>query len=292
MTFNDNSNIGGNKVRRRGRTTGIAVGGGGIGVIALFLISSFLGVDLTGLAGGQGGTGAAPEDTPLVGCETGADANESVDCRVGGAYASLDVFWAENAASVNADYHSPEAFLFDQSTTTGCGNATSATGPFYCPPDESIYIDTSFYDELRSRFGATGGPLAELYVVAHEWGHHIQNLNGSFANADRSDTGPGSDTIRLEVQADCFAGAWVAGASTTKDASGVAFLQAPTEAQIADALDAASVIGDDRIQESAGVEVQPETWTHGSSEQRQRWFLTGLQGGPTACDTFAAGADL
>ncbi len=284
MTFNDNSNIGNNRVRRRGRATGLAVGGGGVGVVVLFLVSQFLGVDLTGLAGGQ--QGPAPAESSLEGCESGADANASVDCRMGGASLSLDDFWAEQAPAIGLDYRQPEFVLFEGGTTTACGNATSATGPFYCPPDETVYVDTSFFQELRDRYGANAGPLAELYVVAHEWGHHMQQVAGSFEGADRTDTGPGSDAIRLELQADCFAGAWVAGASQTDDDTGVAYLQPPTEQQMADALSAASAVGDDRIQQASGGGVDPESWTHGSSEQRQRWFLTGHGGGVGACDTF------
>lgn len=291
MTFNDNASLGGSKVRRRGRTTGLAVGGGGIGVVVLFLVSQFLGVDVTGLVGG--GTGS---DNSVIGdssCQTGEDANENVSCRMDGAYVSLDDYWGAEAGKIGVDYHAPGFVLFEQGVSTACGSASSATGPFYCPPDETIYIDTSFYDVLRERFGASGGPLAELYVVAHEWGHHIQQLSGAFAAADRSDTGPGSDGIRLELQADCFAGAWAAAASTTADESGVPFLKPITQAQITDALNAASTVGDDNIQRSSGGEVEPESWTHGSSEQRQRWFSTGFDGGAGACDTFApATADL
>lgn len=294
MTFNDDSNISTNRVRRRGRNTGLAVGGGGVGIVALFLISQLLGVDLTGLAVSAGGPrdGTSTGDTELSECDTGADANERVDCRMVGAYSSLDDFWAAEAPAVGITYVQPEMILFDGATSTGCGDATSSSGPFYCPPDETIYIDTSFYEQLRTTFGANGGPLAELYVVAHEFGHHIQQIGGIFDGTDRSDTGPGSDTVRLEVQADCFAGAWVAGASNTDDAAGERFLEPVTEQQIADALSAASAVGDDRIQQSAGGGVNPETWTHGSSEQRQRWFLTGYNGGAAACDTFGSGVQL
>ena len=170
--------------------------------------------------------------------------------------------------------------------STGYGGATSASGPFYCPPDETIYVDTAFYDDLRSRFGSTGGPLAEMYVIAHEWAHHIQNSTEIMEGLDRQATGPSSDAVRLELQADCFAGAWVGAASTIKNDDGVVFLDTVTEAQIADALSAASAVGDDRIQESTQGLVTPETWTHGSSENRQQWFTAGLNGGPNACNTF------
>jgi uncharacterized protein len=284
MTFNPNSDIGGGKVSKRGRNTGIAVGGG-LGVIALFVISQFLGVDLTGLVGG----GAAPEtESSLEQCQTGADANENVECRMVGAAASLDAYWSQEGPQLGLDYAGPQDFvIFDQATTTGCGGASSATGPFYCPPDQTIYIDVTFYDELRGRFGSSGGPLAEMYVVAHEWGHHIQNLAGILERAQDGQTGPTSNAVRVELQADCFAGAWAANASEVPDESGVPFLQPITDAQIADALSAASAVGDDRIQEATQGQVTPHSFTHGSSEQRQRWFLVGFQQGAGACDTFS-----
>jgi predicted metalloprotease len=284
MTFNPNSDIGGGKVSKRGRNTGIAVGGG-LGVIALFVLSQFLGVDLTGLVGG----GAAPEtESSLEQCQTGADANENIECRMVGASASLEAYWEQEGPAIGLDYVGPQDFvLFSGATTTGCGSASSATGPFYCPPDQTIYIDVTFYDELRGRFGSSGGPLAEMYVVAHEWGHHVQNLAGILERAQDGQTGPTSNAVRVELQADCFAGAWAANASEVPDDSGVPFLQPLTEAQIADALSAASAVGDDRIQEATQGQVNPHSFTHGTSEQRQRWFMTGFQGGAGTCDTFS-----
>jgi predicted metalloprotease len=290
MTFNPDSNIGSGKVSRRGRNTGLAVGGGGIAAVILALISPLLGVDLTGLSGlFDGSTGQSqvgPADN-LEQCQTGADANADVECRMKGAAASLDAYWAGKFAQEGIAYRSPADFvLFTGATSTGCGNATSATGPFYCPTDESIYVDTGFFDELRNQFGATGGPLAEMYVVAHEWGHHIQNVLGTMNNLDLRDTGPTSDSVRLELQADCYGGSWAKDASTVPDAGGVPFLQPITQQEINDALNAAQVIGDDRIQAQATGQVNPETWTHGSSEQRQKWFSIGYQQGPNACQTF------
>lgn len=290
MTFNPDSNIGGGKVSRRGRNTGIAVGGGGIAVVILALISPLLGVDLTGLSGLFGGGAGQYETGPadnLEQCQTGADANANVECRMKGASASLDAYWAGTFAAEGITYRSPTEFvLFSDATGTGCGNATSATGPFYCPTDESIYIDTGFFDDLRTQFGASGGPLAEMYVIAHEWGHHIQNVLGTMNNLDLSDSGPTSDSVRLELQADCYGGSWAKDASTVPDASGVPFLQPITQQQINDSLNAAQVIGDDRIQSQATGQVNPETWTHGSSEQRQKWFSIGYEQGPNACQTF------
>ena len=183
-------------------------------------------------------------------------------------------------------YVTTEVVLFSGQVSTGCGGASSAVGPFYCPGDQLIYLDTAFFDQLSSQFGASEGTLAEMYVVAHEWGHHVQNISGIMNGLDMQDTGPNSDAVRLEVQADCFAGAWVGAAQETLDENGQPFLQPVTEQQINDALSAAAAVGDDRIQEQTQGQVNPERWTHGSSEMRQRWFTAGLQGGPNACNTF------
>ncbi|MGX5682306.1 KPN_02809 family neutral zinc metallopeptidase [Schumannella luteola] len=288
MTFNDDARIDTSKVSRRGRTTGIAIGGGGgLLVIGLFILSQFLGVDLTGLAGGQ------QQEHPgeSIGTCTGQDANSDLDCRIAGAADSLDTYWSDELPQFGVDYRTTNVVLFEGQTSTGCGGATSAVGPFYCPPDETIYIDTSFYDELQSRFGSSGGPLAQMYVVAHEWGHHIQNISGIMNGLNLQDTGPASDAVRLELQADCFAGAWVGAAPSILNDDGVAFLEPVTDAQVRDALSAASAVGDDRIQESTTGQVSPEAWTHGSSEMRQRWFTAGLKGGPNACNTFEVAGD-
>ncbi|WP_043672875.1 neutral zinc metallopeptidase [Clavibacter michiganensis] len=299
MTFDDDARIDTSKVTRRrgrGRTTGIAAGGGGLlVVVAVILVQQFTGVDLSQLVGGQGGGAGGgsgqQQDEAIEGCRTGAEANASVECRMAGAADSLDTYWTTAAPEAGvADYVSPGFSLFDAATSTGCGEASSATGPFYCPPDQRLFVDTTFFDELRTRFGASGGPLAQMYVVGHEWGHHIQQLSGAFDRADRTGTGPTSDSVRLEVQADCYAGAWVGAASGIRDDAGTAFLEPVSPAEVRDALDAAAAVGDDRIQAASGGEVDPHTWTHGSAEQRQRWFEAGRAGGPTACDTFAVPA--
>jgi len=287
MTFNDDAKYSGKGVRKSGRRTGLAVGGGGIGLVAIVLLSQLLGVDLSGLVGGGTDSSSQSEGTALTNCETGADANENVECRVGFTRDSLDDYWSEQAPAMGISYASPVINLFTDGVDTGCGAATSAVGPFYCPADQQIYLDTAFYDTLRTQFDATAGPLSQLYVVGHEWGHHIQNLAGTFASADTSQTGPTSDAVRLEVQADCFAGAWLGSATETEDAEGNRLLDPITDTQIADALNAASAIGDDRIQEKTQGQVNPESWTHGSSEQRQKWFQAGYTGGAEACDTFA-----
>ncbi|WP_284753320.1 neutral zinc metallopeptidase [Curtobacterium sp. ME-Dv--P-122a] len=291
MTFNDDSQLRGGKVKRRGRTTAIGGGAVGVGAIVVFLIAQFTDVDLSGIVGGGNGlttiqqegesADAAPE------CRTGRDANLRVECRMEGAAESLDAYWTSEARSLGISYTSPEFFLFQDSTDTSCGQASAATGPFYCPPDRAVFLDTAFYDDLQSQYGSSGGPLAQMYVVAHEWGHHIQQLQGSFANTDRSGTGASSGSVRVELQADCYAGAWVGDAATTKDANGETFFEPITRSQITDALSAASAVGDDSVQERATGRVDPDSFTHGSSEQRQRWFLRGYQQGATSCDTLS-----
>lgn len=283
MTFNDNADISRGRVSRR--TKGGIAAGGGVGLIAIvaFIVSQLTGVNVAPLAeqilSGAGGSAESSE----VDCTLGSEANTNLDCRMDGAYASLDTYWESRVEG----YRSPANFiLFEGAVSTGCGNATSAVGPFYCPPDESIYIDTSFFDELSSRYGASTGPLAQLYVVAHEWGHHIQNLIGQMDRIDSSQTGPDSDGVRLELQADCFAGAWVGAAEKTTDADGVPYLTV-SDADLRDALSAAEAVGDDNIQESATGQVNPESWTHGSSAQREKWFEVGRTQGPQQCDTFS-----
>lgn len=293
MTFNDNANLdggGGDLVKKRGRGTAVAVGGG-LTVIALFILSQLLGVNLTGLAGGgqQQQQQTQTTDESLDHCKTGADANEYVDCRMKGVAASLDAFWEVELPKFNVAYTQPSAVeLFSGSIQTGCGAASSATGPFYCPGDQAIYIDVDFFDELRDRFGSSGGPLAQMYVVAHEWGHHIQNITGILQKYSDQQTGDGSNQVRIELQADCFAGAWTAAASQTEDENGVALFEPVTDDDIRDALSAAEAVGDDRIQQATQGQVTPHTWTHGSSQQRQNWFLTGYKKGADACDTFGA----
>jgi predicted metalloprotease len=292
MTFNEGVQLDPGRVRTsRGRKGAVIGGGGVLGVLALYLLSQLTGVDLTGLAGGGGGDGVTAQDgADLDHCTDATAANQDVNCRVVGALESLDAYWAEALPAAGLELTIPQAELFEDSVATGCGNATSAVGPFYCPPDQAIYLDTSFYAELRDRFGSSGGPLAEMYVVAHEYGHHIEQLTGLMDQAERGGTGPESDSVRIELTADCFAGMWARAASTVPDPdTGVPFLEPLSPTQIADALSAASAVGDDRIQEQATGTVNPESWTHGSSEQRQRWFLVGFDGGTIEdCNALAA----
>jgi predicted metalloprotease len=256
----------------------MAIGGGGgiVGVIVVLLLM-FAGGGGSDLGLQLGGTATEENDLSSK-CRTGDDANQNDDCRIVGVVNSVQDHWS----GVIDGYEPADTVFFGGSVATGCGNATSAVGPFYCPLDRTIYIDLSFYDDLRQRFGAQGGPFAEAYVIAHEYGHHVEQLLGILDKARDGTTGPASSGVRVELMADCLAGAWARGAVDT------GYIEPLSDTDIADGLDAAETIGDDRIQEKTSGQVQPELWTHGSSAQRQTWFLTGYREGTIDdCDTFA-----
>lgn len=198
--------------------------------------------------------------------------------------------WQAQLPTTGVQYVPPDLVIFEGQTSTGCGAATAAVGPFYCPADQTVYLDSGFFDLLRDRFGASGGPLAQEYVVAHEFGHHIENQLGVIGRGQQDPRGPESGAVRVELMADCLAGVWAYHATSTPDPdTGQPLLEPLSDADVADALSAASAVGDDRIQESTQGQVNPEVWTHGSSEQRQRWFLAGYRDGAVDdCDTFAA----
>jgi predicted metalloprotease len=265
---------------RRGMGGGrapLAIGGTGAVGIVLYLLVSLLGGGATG-----------PEAIPLgrssgaqlsASCQTGSDANQRQDCRVVGVVNSVQDHWS----AALPGYRSAPTVLFSGSTPTGCGGATSAVGPFYCPADQTVYIDLGFFDELHSQFGARGGPFAEAYVLAHEYGHHVQHLTGTDRQVGRDRDGPTSGSVRLELQADCYAGVWAANAKQS------GFIEELTDDDIAVGLDAAASVGDDRIQQASTGRVDPERFTHGSAAQRQRWFTTGFRSGQSSsCDTFAS----
>ncbi|WP_341856509.1 neutral zinc metallopeptidase [Brachybacterium sp. GPGPB12] len=238
----------------------------------------------------QHAEGPAAEGGSLDHCLSGADANERDDCLVQATVESADSTWGQLAPAEGIDFVEAQGLIFSDQVQTGRGAATADVGPFYCPADMTLYVDVSFFDSLATQYGADGGRLAKMYVVAHEYGHHIQYLTGVMETADRSRTGPQSDGVRLEPQADCYAGVWAHHAARSVDDEGNAMLRPLTAEDIESALSAASAVGDDHIQgDVAGGQVRPETWTHGSSERRRAWFTTGYEQGTIAsCDTFAA----
>ncbi len=214
MTFESGARLDPSRVKRRGAsagTGGMAIGGG-IGALLLVLVGAYFGVDLSGLTGGGSGSNISANDPALQKkldetCTTGADANARPECLVVGTVNSLDSYWSSAVPGLGASFSRPDVVYFDNVTQTGCGTASVQTGPFYCPPDQTIYIEANFMD-LLSQLGGSTGPLAQEYVIAHEYGHHVQQLLGVFDVANRTDTGANSDSVKVELMADCLAGVW------------------------------------------------------------------------------------
>jgi predicted metalloprotease len=283
VTFSEGGQFEGGRVRKGGgRRGGIAVGGGGAVVLVIALAYMLLtGNSPQDILGGTTSDGGGAGEAGYIGDCTAEQANTDPECRLNAAVQSLDAYWATTLSEQGGvEYQQPGVVSFTDAVDTGCGSATSATGPFYCPADATVYEDLGFYDQLSSQFGAEGGPLAEMYVTAHEFGHHIENQLGLFERADRSGTGPESDSVRIELMADCLAGMWAGTATTTEDPdTGVPFLEPITRDELEQALSAAAAVGDDNIQRRSGGDVNPEAFSHGSSEQRVQWFSTGYEGG-------------
>jgi uncharacterized protein len=257
---------------RRGMSgSPIAIGGGAIGLIVAVVLLLLNG----GLGGSPTGTTAPSSD--LSSCRTGADAQQSQDCAVVAYVNSIQDYWSQTLPG----YTQARTVLFTDRTQTGCGVATTAIGPFYCPADQHVYIDLGFFRELTTRFGASGGPLAQAYVLAHEYGHHVQDLQGTIDRGGANSQGPTSASVRLELQADCYAGVWANRAN--------AQFQILQTGDVEAGLRAAAAVGDDTLEKESQGYAVPDSFTHGTSAQRTRWFKRGLSSGDMDnCDTFAA----
>jgi uncharacterized protein len=303
MSFNDNANLDTSQVESGGSGVGrggLAVGGGVGGIVVLILTLLFGGNTNGGTDGslnpgpntqldpGQVQPGGA-QVNDFSQCKTGADANRDVQCRVIGTVNSVQDYWTDELPRYGKNYRNVNTVLYSGATASACGTASNQVGPFYCPLDKKVYIDASFFAELTSRFGADSGALAQEYVVAHEYGHAIQDQLGILDRAQQDPQGQNSSAVRIELMVDCLGGVWAKHASQTQASNGQTLLKPLTQADIESALSAASAVGDDRIQKKLQGRVTPESWTHGSSAERQKWFSTGYQGGDlNQCDTFTA----
>ena len=282
MPFNERKQLDTSQVqdrRRRSTSRSVAVGGGGLGVL-LLLVYILLGgnpSDLAdvGLTNQQSSSGNYDNTTTIESkCLNGADANEKQDCRIVGYVNSIQAFWSSEFPKLGRVYDSTQTVLFSDSTQGACGFASSASGPFYCPADQLVYLDLSFFDFMQQNFGTEGGPLEEAYVIAHEYGHHVQNLFGILNTSGRiQDTGPDSQIVFTELQADCLAGIWFNHATET------GYISYFTEEELTQALNAAMAIGDDMIQKQTQGYIVPDAWTHGSSQQRFNALMDGMTSG-------------
>ncbi len=304
MRYNPKARLDGSQVSNRrggggggGLGGGLPMGGGGGGLKVGGGIGGLVVLVIVFLLASNLGGGSAPGSSPSAGggtsldqCRSGQDANQDQDCALVADVNSVQAYWRDTLRQQSGvDYTVARTDIFSGSTQTGCGGATSEVGPFYCPVDKHVYLDTSFFkDMLEGRLGAKGGPFSQAYVLAHEYGHHVQDLLGTMSKV-RTQKGSSSDSVRLELQADCYAGMWTKGATTAPDSGGEPYIVDLTRDDVNRALDAAAAVGDDRIQARSSGRVDPDTWTHGSAEQRMRWFTTGMrQGTLRACDTFSA----
>ncbi|MFQ3253392.1 MAG: putative metalloprotease [Loktanella salsilacus] len=268
--------------RRSGGGGGRAIGGiGGIGGVLILLLGWYFGVDVSGIVGSTGGASTQQVDTGQI-----TEADPEVEQFVGVVLADTEDVWAAIFnAQVDGAYVPPKLVLFDGITRSACGNASAQTGPFYCPSDQDVYLDTAFFRTMQQQLGA-GGDFAAAYVIAHEVGHHVQDELGILGQtnsmrARMSEADSNALSVRIELQADCYAGIWAQG---TQAMNGTL-----EPGDIDEAMNAAARIGDDALQRNAGQAVSPDNFTHGTSAQRQRWFMRGYQSGNmTDCDTFSA----
>lgn len=266
----------------------LPTGRGGIGiggvlvVLLLLVIQQCSGVGPSVVdSGGQTASDTGPDVYDE--CRTGADANESADCAREAVEISLRSYWT--SLFEGQDFRAARIVTFSGGVDTACGQASSAVGPFYCPGDQTIYLDPAFFtDVLQGQLGGQGGDFVEPYVLGHEYGHHIQNVTGEMRNV-RTQQGPDSDAVKLELQADCYAGLWTHAAESTTDTEGVAIFEDIDDQDIQEAVRAAYTVGDDHIQQVTQGRVDTRQWTHGSSEERMEWFRRGYESGDVrACD--------
>ncbi len=298
MSFNDDVRLDTSQVRTGGGgggPGGLAVGGG-IGGLILLVVAMIFGINPSDLPAGGTTSSDQGEVQPagdadgaaFARCESGELTNVDVECRVIGTVNSVQDFWADELVRYKREWQPTDTVLYRGQAQSACGTASNRVGPFYCPIDQLVYIDAGFFDILEQQFGSSGGPLAQEYVVAHEYGHALQDQLGLLGRAQQDPQGPESGGVRIELMADCLAGVWAHHASTTENADGERLMQPLTDQDVRDALSAAAAVGDDRIQEATTGRVSPESWTHGSAEARQTWFLTGYESGDlNRCDTFA-----
>jgi len=278
----------------------IPIGGGGIvGIIITIILvvaGGFFGVNQLG--GGSGSSSSTGDNTNInQECADKSTRLKSLDCRNVLYINSIQAFWKDAEPQYFGKQYQPaKTVLFSNRVSTGCGAADSGTGPFYCPADDRVYIDLTFYQLLAKQLGAPG-EFAQPYVLAHEYGHHIQDLVGTEAKMRAAQNGASSSeknllSVKLELQADCYAGVWAHHATETKSSSGQPIFKSITDQDIQQGLDTAKQIGDDTLQQRAGQQINPAEFTHGTSADRQKWFKAGFDSGDPAkaCDTFAAGA--
>lgn len=295
MTFRKDANISGGRrasTGGKGRSGGKIAAGGGLGsllLVGLFLLMGGNPGDIGQVLGGETGSQQELPADPSAGlehCRTAEDANNHADCRVEWAAVSVDEMWSTMLPEqAGIEYVEPLRVVFHDTTQSGCGQATAATGPFYCPADQGAYFDVSFFDQL-DRLGGSNSPLAQMYIVAHEFAHHVQQLEGTLSLSNYNDPGVDSNAVKIELQADCYAGIWVSHADKGENA----MLEPVTKEQVTSAIETARAVGDDNIQQRSSGEVRPDLWTHGSSEQRQNAFVTGYnEGKMSACDTLERG---
>jgi predicted metalloprotease len=306
MRFNRGARLDTSQVQDRRGSGGfpggrIGAAGGGLGLVGVIVAvviammsggggdTGVAGGLLEQLGGGAAGNRAADNSELEDSCRTGADAAENDDCAVVAIVNSVQAYWKSALRGSGTAYTGSPTVFYSGSTSTGCGQGSASMGPFYCPTDKTVYIDLSFWNELETQFGADASLFTQAYVIAHEYGHHVQDLLGTMDGMSTR-SGAESDSVRLELQADCYAGVWAEHASTVPDADGQVLISNITQADIGNAVDTAGRIGDDWIQAHlGGTNPDPSQYTHGTAAQRQKWFKTGYStGDANRCDTFAA----